>query len=127
MRVGSLIDWRSFQWHEPLVKALFPSNVAIRILATYISNKGRMDSRYWDHSKIGYFTVKSAYFVAVYNKYPGAVGRVPVEVEGGFPEWFFGYLKGAGQVERFCQVVCVLWEIWRSRNRATINFFYSQL
>jgi len=41
MRVGSLIDWRSFKWHVPLVEALFPAEVATKILSMYIPSRGR--------------------------------------------------------------------------------------
>lgn len=75
LKVGSLIDWRTFSWHAPLVEALFPSEVARRILSTYIPSRGRQDCRYWASSKNGSFTVKSAY-----EKYPGCVGRVSSEV-----------------------------------------------
>lgn len=196
LRVGSLIDWRTIKWHEPLVEALFPSEVARRILATYIPKRGRVDQLYWGHSRNGDFTVKSAYFLAVYGKYPGGVGRCSpdfwkkfwafnlppkyslfiwkvahrilavkyglsrrnlvsdnlcglcgpeeetvdhvffkcvfakklwrcsrlnfnfdLEVVSGFVEWFPKWFKEAPDGAAFCKSVCVLWVIWRARNR----------
>lgn len=77
MRVGSLIDWRSCSWHEPLVEALFPEEVARRIKAMYIPSRGKVDRRYWGSTRNGIFSVKSAYFLALYKKYPSGVGNFP--------------------------------------------------
>lgn len=75
MKVGSLIDWRSREWHVLLVEAFFPSDVEKRILATYIPEGCRRDRKYWTCSRNGNFSVKSAYFFAAYSKYPAGVGK----------------------------------------------------
>ena len=66
-KVADLIDASSKQWKTDLVRNLFPPPIATKILCIPISRDLGVDRLVWTPEKKGFFSVKSAYWIARTN------------------------------------------------------------
>ncbi|XP_062005868.1 uncharacterized protein LOC133723047 [Rosa rugosa] len=63
-KVADLIDASSRQWKSTLVYSLFPNHIAERILCIPLGRNPSPDRLIWSPEKKGYYSVKSAYWIA---------------------------------------------------------------
>ncbi|KAL8545826.1 hypothetical protein ACS0TY_005808 [Phlomoides rotata] len=75
-RVADLIQPDIMQWNINRVQSLFEPKDAENILKTPMSSHFVDDRRIWNHTKLGHFTVRSAYFLAT-NRFSSCGHDIP--------------------------------------------------
>lgn len=67
-KVRDLFDHQRREWCKPLLSVLFPREMVQSMKSLYFPLQSQDDCIFWEHSKYGLFTVKSAYLLSFTKK-----------------------------------------------------------